>query len=180
MSLRSSWMVSLADMLSILVCFLVLAYGLKGVPETQRDATLSSIREVFRPGRTMQAAVPALEPETRGGNYWATWLKARVEEIPALAGGQIAAHGATASLTLETSYLTDADVAALADLLRRSGAPVAVRADAPAGQAVAWAEAGERARMLADRLVAAGLQDPRILVGSGEAALAVEIGGTER
>lgn len=174
---RSSWMVSFADMLSILLCFLVLAYGLEAATGPQQETALASLRQVFRPGAAAVTAAPALEPETRGGTYWSTWLKARASDVPAIAQGKITDHGATASLSLEGAALDDADVVALADLLRRSGAFVAVRAGASSAAAVSWAEAGERAQHLADRLVAAGLEPSRVVVSGAGAALAVEIGG---
>ena len=186
MMLRPAWMLTFADMLSILLCFLVLAYALGAVPAVQRENALSSIRQVFRAGEAARVASPAQSPVARGGNYWATWLKARVGQLPALEKSVIAAHGATASLTLEARPLTDADVAALTDLLRRSGAPIAIRAGASVqtagGQtAVSWAEAAGRAQRLADRLAAAGLgQTPRVVVAGDDPALMVEIGKDEQ
>jgi|GEM_PF-3156613 len=181
MTARSSWMLSLADMLSILLCFLVLAYGLEAVPAGQREGALASIRKVFRPGEAVAAAAsPALTPETHSGNYWATWLKTRIDDMPALAHGGVVAEGASARLSLDGAALTDATVADLADLLRRSGAAVAVRGGAASAAPVAWADAGAQAQQLADRLAAAGLPQPRVVVREGLPALAVEIGGTEQ
>lgn len=179
---RSSWMLTFADMLSILLCFLVLAYALKAAPDGTRDKALTAIREVFRPGNHGQSGAPLQLTAQRGGNYWATWLKVRIREIPSLSGQTIEVHGATASLALSdgADLLDQASLAALARVLNGSEAPVVIRAGAASELAADWADAAGRAQDLSDRLVAAGLrQTPGILVSGAGPLLAVEIGREE-
>jgi len=175
-------MLTFADLLSILLCFLVLAYALNAAPDATRERALSAIREVFRPGDAGQSGMAALPRAERGGNYWATWLKARAGKIAALADQPVVAHGATASLALSdgAAVLTDNDIAALAGLLNGSGAIVSLRAGAASDTASGWAEAGRRAQKLSERLIAAGLrQTPRIVINGTGPLLAVEIGREE-
>lgn len=184
---RSSWMLTFADMLSILLCFLVLAYALKGAPDATREQALSAIRKVFRPGDSGQSGTQLQLTAPRGGNYWTTWLKVRVSKIPSLADSRIEVHGAKAVLALSGDTATgsavslaDGDIAALAAVLNGSGAVVVIRAGAQSATAADWSDAGRRAQTLSDRLVAAGLrQTPRIIVSGAELPLAVEIGREE-
>lgn len=179
---RGAWMLTFADLLSILLCFLVLAYALKAAPDGARERALSAIREVFRPGDAGQSGMAALPQAARGGNYWATWLKARAAGVPSLAAQPVAAHGATASLALSdgATVLTEGDIAALAGILNGSGASVSIRAGAVSDTASSWADAGRQAQGLAERLRAAGLrQEPRIAVSGSGPLLAVEIGREE-
>lgn len=179
---RQSWMLTFADMLSILLCFLVLAYALKAAPEGVQGKALSAIREVFRPGDKGQSGGRLELGAPRGGNYWATWLKVRMGKIPALADLRIAAHGATASIALSesTDALSEADAEALAAILNNGGVAVVVRAKAQSDTPADWLEAGRRAQALSNRLVAAGLrQTPGIVVSGAGPSLAVEIGREE-
>lgn len=184
---RSSWMLTFADMLSILLCFVVLAYALRTVPDGAREQALSAIREVFRPGSGSPSGVEVPPASPRGGNYWATWLGLRVGKIPSLTGQRIEAHGAKASLALSdtaqsdgAAVLTNAELAALAAVLNASGAQVTVRASAKTATADDWARAGRRAQEMSDRLVEAGLRhEPRIVVSGAGVPLAVEIGREE-
>lgn len=164
---RSTWMLTFADLMSILLCFLVLAYGLNAAPEGTRERALSALREVFRPGASGQTGMAVPPQAVRGGNYWATWLKTRADRIPALAGQPVVVHGATASLALPegAATLAEADVSALAALLNSGGVAITIRAGAEADTASGWAEAGRQAQTLAERLMEAGLREaPRIAV----------------
>lgn len=184
---RSSWMLTFADMLSILLCFLVLAYGLRVAPDGTQEQALTAIREVFRPGGDHHSGEKLQATAPRGGNYWATWLAVRVREIPSLANNRIVAHGAKASLEVSDAVhagsagsLASNDIAALAAVLNGSGAEVVIRARAASALAADWSDAGRRAQTLSDRLVAAGLRlTPRIVVSGGGMPLAVEIGREE-
>lgn len=184
---RSSWMLTFADMLSILLCFLVLAYALRAAPEGAQEQALTAIREVFRPGEDSQSGEKLQPTAPRGGNYWASWLAVRVREIPPLADSRIVAHGAKASLELSDAAdtgsagsLSGKDIAALAAVLNGSGAEIVIRARAASALAADWSDAGKRAQTLSDRLVAAGLrQMPRIVVSGAGLPLAVEIGREE-
>ena len=184
---RGSWMLTFADMLSIILCFLVLAYGLRAAPEGVQEQALTAIREVFRPGGNPQSGEKLQPRAQRGGNYWATWLAVRVREIPPLANNRIVAHGATASLEVSDAAnsggagsLASNDIAALAAVLNGSGAEIIIRARAASARAADWSDAGKRAQTLSDRLVAAGLRlTPRIVVSGGGMPLAVEIGREE-
>lgn len=179
---RASWMLTFADTLGILLCFLVLAYALSAAPQGAQERALASLREVFRPGSENPSGAPLAVSAPRGGNYWATWLEARVGGIPSLAGREIVAHGATARLALSdgATMLTENDLAMLAGVLNGSGAAVVIRAGAASNVAADWLEAGRAAQALNDRLVAAGLrQTPRIVVSGGGPLVAVEIGRKE-
>ena len=184
---RGSWMLTFADMLSILLCFLVLAYALRVAPEGAQEQALTAIREVFRPGSDHQSGAKFKPTAPRGGNYWATWLAVRVRAIPSLADNRIVAHGAKASLEVSDAAssgsagsLSSDDIAALAAVLNSSGAETVIRARAASAAAADWSDAGRRAQSLSDRLLAAGLrQTPRIVVSGAGLPLAVEIGREE-
>lgn len=173
---RSSWLLSFADMLSILLCFLVLAYSMASAPKEKAREGLQAVRIVFGAEVVNAGQAIAAGPVARGANYWGTWFETRMAAVPELRGLTVTVAGDAARIGSVNDQALGAEaLTALADVLNSSGTKIAVRANSYGGDTASWGAAAQRAQELRGKLMNAGLAvDPQIVVGIGGPALAIE------
>ena len=123
---EARWMVSLADVLAVCLCALVLQYALTAAPPAARDSALFGVRSAFGTG---DAVTPRETAQPTGSNlsYWAGWFARRVAQEPLLSDIDVRAGVHRIGLTLPADVMASPSrVRSLAQLLALSGQPVRI------------------------------------------------------
>lgn len=173
----TAWQLTFADMLSQLLCLLVLAYSLKIQADDGRSTALAAIRGLFG-GQAVAAAPPASQAgASTTANYLTTWLQTRLADAPALAGMAIQPTGQASRLLPDPGLIRDREaLRQLAEILDRSGRQVAIVAMSSSNDPQAWSQAARSAAMLALALRDNGLAAiPRLVVQSDGDGLFIDV-----
>lgn len=194
---RSAWMLTFADLVSLMLTFFVLMFALSGVREDRFREMAEALSHALNP--PMQAATSggalknvAHAPSAPGTDlgYLASLLETVAKDSPALRRAEVALIGDRLELRLPAETVFAANAAAVAPAARpavtalaqalsgignRLAVTVAGDAAAP-GYADAWNFSLARAASLANALRAAGLAQPLRATGAaGPAAVTIVV-----
>jgi flagellar motor protein MotB len=152
---QASWMITFADLLGLMLCFFVMVYASRAVPERQWDDMREQVAGQFNQPTTLIGSTA--QPVEDEGLYLETWLQARIAEQPELNGVLVERTDRGISLRLSRSMeLTVTASKLLVGVVERVDHPLLLVL--PAGTVDDLNSAAEKARTFKSALVAAGLK----------------------